>query len=347
MVNLWLSTLAKNHDESLRFLNFCPVLRFLQTGNTSILTSRKIRVIYIRAGFNGRRWLNSMKTRKMLRGQHKLLCMIRWISLYKDLSANTFTINSNYNTLSQSVQDNSKKWKSQGNQEYHDGAQQQQQPVQKPALGTWMSLPTQRPARSPRPLSSIWLPTNIVSPSLHVLSTQVHWRVTNRLRNINASRNITRRIHRCLICYRCCLGSSGRCAMGWPKVCASGGIAADGCFVLGCCFFNFVRSSCVLAIIWRSDQRDSGHNSNYERGECQGEEVSFASFFDIAYWLYSDQVCHEDPNQRSLFLMSHQLRIECTVMGGWLSNPVETYPNIFGGPSTARWFVKYPYALPI
>lgn len=34
-------------------------------------------------------------------------------------------------------------------------------------------------------------------------------------------------------------------------------------------------------------------------------------------------------------------------MGGWLSNPVETYPNIFGGPSAVRWLVKYPYALPM
>lgn len=45
--------------------------------------------------------------------------------------------------------------------------------------------------------------------------------------------------------------------------------------------------------------------------------------------------------------MAHQLTIEYTVMGGWLSNPVETYPNVFGGPSAARWLVKYPYALPM
>ena len=45
--------------------------------------------------------------------------------------------------------------------------------------------------------------------------------------------------------------------------------------------------------------------------------------------------------------MSHKLTIGCTVMGGWLSNPVETYPNIFGGPSAARWLVKYPYSLPM
>lgn len=149
-----------------------------------------------------------------------------------------------------------------------------------------MDVPsTQRSTRAAGPLSSIRLLTNIVSPSLHVLSTQVLWRVTNRLWNINTSRNFTRRIYRCAVRHRCRLGSSRRCAMGRSKIRTFGGIAGDGHFVLGCCFFGFVRSSCVLAVLWRSDQRDGGHYSNHDLRECQGEEVPFASFLDIAYWL--------------------------------------------------------------
>lgn len=40
-------------------------------------------------------------------------------------------------------------------------------------------------------------------------------------------------------------------------------------------------------------------------------------------------------------------------MGGWLSNPVEIYPglfganSIFGGASGVQWLIKYPYSLPM
>lgn len=56
------------------------------------------------------------------------------------LSANAFRHESRYNAPLQSVEDNSNKWKTHSRHKYRDGVQQQQ-PVQRPAPVTWMSLP--------------------------------------------------------------------------------------------------------------------------------------------------------------------------------------------------------------
>lgn len=66
------------------------------------------------------------------------VCFGRYLH-HNVLSTNTFTLNFRYNAPLQSVEDNSNKWKSASSQQY-DGIQEQQ-PIQKPAPVTWMSLP--------------------------------------------------------------------------------------------------------------------------------------------------------------------------------------------------------------
>lgn len=200
------------------------------------------------------------------------------------LSANAFRHESRYNAPLQSVEDNSNKWKNHSRRKYRDGVQQRQ-PVQRPAPVTWMSLP--------RKGQLALLGLCRVFDFLQISSLQAY--MFFQLKSFDESLTDSEISTQAGILQGAFTAAQFATAVAWGQVADAQwggrkfvllvGLLGTAVSCLGAAFSTSFEQAGFLAVLWRSDQRDGRHHSNYDLRECQGEEVPFAGFFDIAYWL--------------------------------------------------------------
>ncbi|PCG99700.1 Major facilitator superfamily domain, general substrate transporter [Penicillium occitanis (nom. inval.)] len=244
-----------------------------------------------------------------------------------DENASRTTETTLYNAPLHSVENNSDKWKNYRNQQDYDGAQQPQ-PVQKPAPVTWMSLPHKGQ------LALLGLCR--VFDFLQISSLQAY--MFFQLKSFNESLTDSEISTQAGILQGAFTAAQFATAVAWGQVADAQwggrkfvllvGLLGTAISCLGVAF----SASFGQAVFWR-----------FFGGAINGT-------VGIIRTMISENVKEKKYHSRAFLILPIGFNIAALfgpVMGGWLSNPVETYPNIFGGPSAARWLVKYPYSLPM